>query len=214
MTFDAKNIAEIYAGKVARKYDFSMAPFFAGYKKAAFSDSSLKSGDRVLVFCCGTGMDFPHILQKIGAGGEIVGVDFSSEMLNHAKVKIKQNQWGNIALIQADVTTFKDPADKKFDGGVCTLGMSIIPEFKSAYYNLISNVRKQGDIIIGDMQLASGRLALFNPLTIFLAKKFGGTHQGHQNSVELCALMKEELSDFRKKEFFLGAYFYCIGKTR
>ena len=214
MTFESIKIEEIFAGKVAKKYDLSMPPFFARWKKLAFNDSSLKSGDRVLVFCCGTGLDFPHILRKIGKDGEIVGVDFSSEMLNKAKEKIRKKKWENIELIEADITKFKDKLDKKFDVGVCTLGMSIIPEYKSAYYNLFSYVKKQGEIIIGDMQLASGWLARLNPLTIFLSKKYGGTYEGHQNSIELCSMMKKELTEVRKSEFFFKSYFYCIGKTK
>ena len=214
MTFESKKIEQIYAGKVAKKYDLSMPPFFVRWKKLAFNDSSLKNGDRVLVFCCGTGLDFHPILKKIGKDGEIVGVDFSSEMLNKAKEKISKNKWENIKLIEADITKFKDKLDKKFDVGVCTLGMSIIPEFKSAYYNLFSYVKKHGEIIIGDMQLASGGLARLNPVTISLAKKFGGTYEGHQNSIELCSIMKKELTEVRKREFFFKSYFYCIGKIK
>ena len=64
------------------------------------------------------------------------------------------------------------------------------------------------------MQLASGWLARLNPLTIFLANKYGGTCEGHQNSIELCSIMKNELTGIRKKEFFFKSYFYCIGKTK
>jgi hypothetical protein len=91
--------------------------------------------------------------------------------------------------------------------------MSIIPDFKSAYYSLLSNVKDHGQIVIGDMQLASGWRALFNPITVSLSKRFGGTTEGHQNSLELFSLMKKELTDLKKKEFFLGAYYYCIGKN-
>ncbi len=42
-----------------------MNHFFVRMKKKAFNDSTLKNGDCVLVFCYGTGMDFPHILRKI-----------------------------------------------------------------------------------------------------------------------------------------------------
>ena len=213
MTLDSKKIEKIYAGKVAKKYDFSMPPIFARWKKLAFSESSLKKGDNVLVFCCGTGLDFPHILSKIGKDGMIVGVDFSSVMLNRAKEKIRKENWENIELIQADITKFKDEFEKKFDVGVCTLGMTIIPDYQSAYKNLLSYVKRHGEIIIGDMQLASGWLARLNPLTIFIAKKYGGTYEGHQNSIELCSMMKKKLSEVRKREFFLKSYYYCIGKN-
>ncbi|MFC1771496.1 class I SAM-dependent methyltransferase [Candidatus Margulisiibacteriota bacterium] len=212
MTFDSKKIEEMYAGKLAEKYDLSMSHFFAGLKKKAFNNSSLKRGDRVLVFCCGTGLDFPHILKKIGKEGKIVGVDFSSEMLNKAKEKIRKQKWENIELIKADITKFRDKLDEKFDVGVCTLGLSIIPEYKSAYYNLLSYVKKQGEIIIGDMQLASGWFACLNTFTVFLAKRYGGTYEGHQNSIELYSMMKKGLTGVRKREFFFKSYFYCIGK--
>lgn len=214
MKLESKIIKDIYAGKVAAKYDFSMPPFFARWKKKAFNDSSLSKGDRVLVFCCGTGSDFSFILDKIGKEGSIIGVDFSSEMLKKAREKIKLNNWENVKLVEADITKYDDKLNEKADVGVCTLGMSIIPEYKKAYYNLISQVKDQGEIIIGDMQLASGWHARLNPFTIFLSKKFGGTHEGHQNSLELIEMMKRELSDVKKKEFFFKSYYYCIGRKQ
>ena len=212
MPIDSKKIQEIYSGITAMHYDLPITHFFGRYKRLAFNDSSLKKGDKVLVFCCGTGLDFPYIRKKIGKEGEILGVDFSSDMLDRARKKIRKNKWENVELIEADVTIFKDKFDKKFDVGVCTLGISIIPDYKTAYYNLLSYVKDQGEIIIGDMQLASGWHARFNPITIFLAKKFGGSYDGHKNSLELCNIMKKELSEVRKREFFFKSYFYCIGK--
>lgn len=108
MNLDSKNIRKIYSGKVAKKYDFSLPPFFARWKKKAFNESSLKNGDRILVFCCGSGLDFPHIIKKIGPEGKIVGVDFSAEMLETAKEKIKKNNWNNIELIEADITKYPE----------------------------------------------------------------------------------------------------------
>ena len=77
----------------------------------------------------------------------------------------------NIELIEADITNFENKLNIKADVGVCTLGMSIIPDYEAAYRNLLFNVKKQGEIIIGDMQLASGLLSFFDPVTIFMAKK-------------------------------------------
>ncbi len=137
MKFDSKKIKEIYSGKVAKHYDLPISHMFKKYKKLALSESTLKRGDNVLVFCCGTGLDFPEILSRIGHEGKIVGVDFSNDMLEKAKEKIEKHQWNNIELIEADVTKFRYGNNKLFDAGVCTLGLSIIPDFKAAYYNLI-----------------------------------------------------------------------------
>jgi ubiquinone/menaquinone biosynthesis C-methylase UbiE len=214
MTLKSEDIEGIYSGKVARSYDLRISHFFGRYKKLVFAESALKKGDKVLVFCCGTGLDFPHILKKIGKEGEIVGVDFSSEMLKIAKEKIRKNNWENIELINADITKLNNKIDKKFDVGVCTLGMSIIPEFKSGFYNLLSYMKKQGEIIVGDMQLSSGWFARLNPITIFFSRKYGGSYEGHQNTIELCNVMKKELTGVKKREFFFKSYFYCTGKTK
>lgn len=212
MEFESKNIEKIYAGKVAKRYDFSMPPFFLLWKRKAIKDSSLKKGDTVLVFCCGTGLDFSFILEKIGDEGKIAGVDFSDEMLLKAKEKIKNEKWNNVELINANVCKFNSTSKDKFDVGICTLGISIIPDFESAYHNLYANVKDGGEIIIGDMQLATGWLSFFNPLTIRLAKKFGGTSEGHNNSLVLQTKMKKHLTNLIKRQFFFGAYYYCIGK--
>jgi demethylmenaquinone methyltransferase/2-methoxy-6-polyprenyl-1,4-benzoquinol methylase len=214
MNLEAKKIEGIYASPMAKKYDMSMGHFFARLKEKAFKESTLKAGDHVLVFCCGTGLDFPHILRRIGEEGKITGVDFSGKMLKRAAEKISRNNWSNIELVRADVIRFENKLDPKADTGVCTLGMSIIPEFRSAYYNLLSNIRVGGEIIIGDMQLASGWQAHLNPLTIFMAKRYGGTLEGHQNSLELFSLMKETLDNVRKEEYFFRAYYFSIGKKR
>ena len=51
MSLESKKIEDIYTGKVVEKYDYSLPPFFALWKRKAFNESSLKNGDSVLVFC-------------------------------------------------------------------------------------------------------------------------------------------------------------------
>ncbi|MBT3395916.1 MAG: methyltransferase domain-containing protein [Alphaproteobacteria bacterium] len=211
MALNAGKIRSIYSGSTARHYDLPITHFFSKYKKAAFDASGMKPGDRVLVFCCGTGLDFPHILRKIGEDGEIVGVDFSSEMLARARARISRKNWANVTLIEADVTKFAK-TDNSFDVGVCTLGISIIPDYLAAYRALAACVKPGGEVIIGDMQLASGGFARLNPVTLFMAKRFGGSHQGHANARDLRGVMNAELTDVRAEEFFLRSYYFCIGK--
>jgi len=214
MTLDANNIIDIYEGNLARKYDVSMNHFFAGFKKKAFERSSLKNGDSVLVFCCGTGLDFPHILEKIGSQGSIIGVDFSTKMLQFAREKIEQNAWHNIRLIQADITDFKNRLSIKADAGVCTLGLSLIPSFKQAFNNLLSNVKEEGEIIIGDMRLASGWKAIFNPVTLLLSRRYGGSREGHRNSLIIIEAAHKDLLNVKTQDFFMGAYYFMVGRKK
>jgi demethylmenaquinone methyltransferase/2-methoxy-6-polyprenyl-1,4-benzoquinol methylase len=207
-----ERVKVIYDSNVATRYDSTMPPFFKRWKRKAIERSDLKMGDEVLVFCCGTGGDFQFILERIGGDGRIVGVDFSSEMLGQAKQRVRDNGWTNVELIESDVTKLQDGELGEFDSVVCTLGLSIIPDHMKAYQNLLSHLRKGGEMIVGDMQLASGLLGMFNPITIMMARKYGGTHEGHWNSLQIKERMKSNLSDIREKRFFMGAYYFCIGK--
>ncbi len=192
----------------------SKRPSVAGLLSRCENNSSLKNGDRVLVFCCGTGLDFPHIQKRIGETGKIVGVDFSADMLKIGQKRINKKGWRNIDLLEADVTCVGDSIGNDFDASVCTLGMSIIPEYMKAYENLLGAVKSGGEIIIGDAQFSSGWKSFFNPIIILMGKRYGASEEGHKNSLELYRRMEIDLVDVRKRTFFLDTYFYSIGRKR
>jgi demethylmenaquinone methyltransferase/2-methoxy-6-polyprenyl-1,4-benzoquinol methylase len=131
-----------------------MSHFFSRLKRLAFEASSIKKGDRVMVLCCATGLDFYNILRRIGREFAIVGADFSSTMLKRAVKRYANDGWDNIELFEADATEFRCTGGEIFDAEVCTLGMSIIPEYRKAYHNHHTHVKKQGHIVIGDIPLA------------------------------------------------------------
>src|SRR3990172_12612029 len=62
---------------------------------------ALKQGDVVLDVACGTGLSFPHIQERIGPQGQLIGVDLSAEMLAKAREKVTQAGWRNVTLIYA-----------------------------------------------------------------------------------------------------------------
>src|SRR6266702_594533 len=67
-------------------------------KKAAVDELDLRRGDRVIAFCCGTGLELPFIRERIGPEGEILGVDWSDGMLEQARRGISDNGWANVKL--------------------------------------------------------------------------------------------------------------------
>ena len=48
---------------------------------------ALRPGDRVLDVACGTGLSFSLLAQRVGAGGEVVGVELSPEMMQQARAR-------------------------------------------------------------------------------------------------------------------------------
>ena len=206
-------IKKIYTETLPTKYDMRQK-HMARFKEIAIAESKIKTGDQVIVFCCGTGMDFPYIINKIGQNGKIIGIDFSDQMLSIANRKVSKNEWLNIDLILEDVTKFDynkyllNPSDV----GICSLGISIIPDYKNAFYNLLNCVKDGGEVIIGDMQLAKGFYSIFNPVTLFFSKPFGGSREGHKNSHTVYDFMLKELKLVRKKEYLLKSYFIAWGQ--
>jgi ubiquinone/menaquinone biosynthesis C-methylase UbiE len=63
----------IYDHVIPKVYNLVQLPIIP-LKKAAVNELDLKCGDHVIVFCCGTGLEFPFIQTSIGPEGEIFGV--------------------------------------------------------------------------------------------------------------------------------------------
>lgn len=200
-----------YDLELAHDYDRGSPAFVYNWKRMAFADAGLKQGDRVVVFCCGTGRDFPLIREHIGESGHILGLDFSQGMLDRAAAIIAANKWHNIELRHTDVVAM-DYLGEQFDAAVCTLGLSTIPDADKAYANIKRHVKPGGKIIIGDYQLATGWRAFFNPVIISFCRKFGGSRENHKKSRNIFLRMHQELGGIRERQFLFNTYRYCIGE--
>jgi demethylmenaquinone methyltransferase/2-methoxy-6-polyprenyl-1,4-benzoquinol methylase len=185
---------------------------FDAQASRAIQAAPLSRGDRVLVFCCGTGREFPSILQQVWLEGSIVGVDFSAAMLSQARQCVEREHWTNVTLLEADVTEFEPPGEALFDAAVCTLGLSIIPGWDTAYRNLLASVRPGGLVVIGDLQLATGWRALLNPLVSWWTRPYGGSLRGHANARALFQRMERELELIETRTYGLDTYRFCVAR--
>ena len=89
-----------------------------GAVRRYFSDLvPVKEGERILDICTGTGALLPHLREKIGASGSVIGVDFSRGMLAANLQRTKG--FGNIHLVEADVSRLPF-AGGSFDAVTCT----------------------------------------------------------------------------------------------
>ncbi|MBE4751858.1 methyltransferase domain-containing protein [Corallococcus sp. ZKHCc1 1396] len=209
-------MAFLYAGQRAGAYEAKLPGVFNDAKADYFRRTGLRRGDRVLVVCCGSGKDLPFLMEKVGPEGHILGVDFSDDMLALARERVEKAGWRNVELKHADVTRFnwREHGATQFDAGVCTLGLSIIPHWQEAYQRLWNSVRPGGLVLVGDMQLATGWKALFNPLTVWLSRDYGGSHEGHHNAGAVFRRMHAELERFEKAEYMLSSYGGASGVKR
>jgi len=195
---------KMFAGRVL--YDFD------AQANQAIQAAHLSRGDRVLVFCCGTGREFPAILERIGPEGSIVGVDISAAMLSLARQGVENAHVTNVTFLESDVTEFEPPRAARFDVGVCTLGLSIIPDWAIAYRNLLASVKPGGWVVIGDLQLARGFRALLNPFVSWWARPYGGSKRGHANARALFERIEQELELVETRTYGHDTYRFCVAR--
>jgi SAM-dependent methyltransferase len=96
---DASRAQAQYRGRASR-YDLELLPF-EPIRQEAIALLELAPGATVLDVGCGTGLSFEALVQRVGPGGRVLGIDPSPEMLARARERVAQHRWRNIALLEA-----------------------------------------------------------------------------------------------------------------
>ncbi|WP_435180015.1 class I SAM-dependent methyltransferase [Halorussus sp. AFM4] len=115
MATDATAAAQQFYGRWADLYDvLARSTPGLGRLRARVADAlALDPGDTVVEMGCGTGANFPHLRDRVGPEGRVVGVDFTRGMLATARDRIDREGWDNVHCVRADATSvaFRDPPD-------------------------------------------------------------------------------------------------------
>jgi len=85
-------------------YDLELA-FFEPIRERAIARLALQPGEVVLDVGCGTGLSLALLRQGVGAGGRVVGIEQSPEMLALARQRVRRQRWRNVSLHCAPVET-------------------------------------------------------------------------------------------------------------
>lgn len=165
----------------ARRYDFATILFrLAGlrmqtYRSEIVESLDLKRGDTVLELGCGTGLNFPLVLEKVGPTGKIIGVDLTPGMLAVARQKVCKNDWKNIELIESDLTRFDFPnaVDAIFLTGV----LGYIPEYDFVIEKAYNALSSGGRIAILDGKKPDNLPGVVFKLVLALGKPYGYTEE-------------------------------------
>ena len=167
----------------------------------------LQPGQTVLDIGCGTGRNFPLILEKIGPTGKLVGVDYTSDMLARAQERVDREEWKNVELIQGDAAHIE--LGRTFDAALSTLAISVIPDYRGALDRMFAHVKSGGYLAIGDAKRSSrwyGR-----PLN-WVADLLG-TGAAGMMSRRSWEPLQEILNDFHYDEWFMGFFFVAAGRV-
>jgi demethylmenaquinone methyltransferase/2-methoxy-6-polyprenyl-1,4-benzoquinol methylase len=159
----------MHSNDPARRFYQAIAPvydrvsgeriLYARARRRAIELLGVRPRDIVLDVACGTGRNHELIMDKIGPSGRLIGVDRSPAMLNQARERVRRYGWSNVELIQCDVTDLDSDLlakagvtapEEGFDAALCTLGLTVIPDWKKAWTSMLAMVRPGGGIAVMD----------------------------------------------------------------
>jgi demethylmenaquinone methyltransferase/2-methoxy-6-polyprenyl-1,4-benzoquinol methylase len=147
--------------QLARVYERSLGErlLYARARRQAVELLRLAPGATVVDIACGTGLNFPLIEERIGPSGTLIGADLTAGMLRRASARVRRSGWSNVNLVELDVTSLTRErleqagaltAGKPVDAVLCTLGMSVIPQWEAAWEAMLAIVRPGGTVAVMD----------------------------------------------------------------
>ncbi len=138
----------------AKYYDFTVVLFrliglrMKAYRSLAIKKLSLQPGDCVIELGCGTGLNFPSLIEQIGPEGRLIGVDLTLGMLDIARVRVERSGWKNVELIQSDIAAYDFP--EGVNGVLATGLFGYIPEYDRVIKAASQSIVPGGHIVILD----------------------------------------------------------------
>jgi ubiquinone/menaquinone biosynthesis C-methylase UbiE len=147
----------------------STGKLFGGHRKDTTFALEIRSDDCILDLGCGPGVNFANILQYLGKTGSLVGLDFSSKMIERAELLIQNNKWKNVTTVVSDAAKLPF-ADGKFDHIIATYSISVIPDYIHAIDEIERVLKPGGSVAILDGTLGKGLVRFINPLIKLMNK--------------------------------------------
>ena len=205
--------AQTYYNLISRLYDPFTRSAYARARRRAVQELRLPPGSTVLDLACGTGQNFPLLVDALGPQGRIIGLDYSKGMLRQARAKIERNQWANVTLIHEDARNLSSALLQEHtgigevNGLICTLGLSVVPEWEKVFESAFSLVWSGGRCAIMDGRTWDGPRRLLNPLLSPLVKLTAAADIRRP----LWKLLDGRVDDLQMSHFLLGFVFVASG---
>jgi ubiquinone/menaquinone biosynthesis C-methylase UbiE len=167
---------------------------------------------RILDVSTGTGANIPLLIDKYPDYESIVGVDFTSAMLNQAAQRVRNNGWQNIELKLMDAREMSSALDGCFDLVMSTYSLSIIPESPRVLDEIKKLTCKDGYVMLLDCQKFKGLLRVYNPMAIFLSTRLGGNSQTY--SVPVSEIASNVFRPVSRRMMYSGMFYEDLYKLR
>ena len=175
-----------------------------GIRKKAISRLELKAGASVLEVGCGTGRNLALLVEAVGPGGKVYGVDVSDGMLEEAGSLCERAGWPQVTLIRADAADYSLP--EPVDGVIFSLSYAVIPRHREALRQAWTQLRPGGCVVIMDARLRHGLVGrLLRPFVVWTSRLTVLGNPDVRPSDEL----RELADEIRYEELQWGTYYIC-----
>jgi len=155
--------ARSYYDKFSRVYDWlSPKVYYHKARQEAVDRLDLKEGQTVLNVPIGTGQNLEYFQRYLHGTGKIIGVDISEGMLTKAFDKVREYDYSNVALQNADVSMLNqawleqykvDNPDAPVDAIICDLGLSGFDDWRGVVDDLLDVLKPEGKLVVMDWEL-------------------------------------------------------------
>ena len=175
-------------GSIAHRYDRANTVLSGGihhlWRRKLVRWSGARAGERVLDCATGTGDLAIAFARGVGPSGEVVGTDFSAEMLAPAPAKAARAGVA-IRFEQADVTALPYP-DSSFDIASIAFGIRNVADRVAGLREMARVVRPGGRVMV--LEFGQPSAPVFRPLYNLYSKKvlpmIGGILTGNRRAYD------------------------------
>ena len=184
----------------------------SGWRRQAVRTLDLRPGDSVVDVGCGTGLNFPLLVEAVGPEGRIVGVDLSDAMLAQAQRRVAASAWNNVELVCADATAFEFP--EQVGGVLSTYALTLIPECGRVVANGCRALAPGRYFVALDMAWPR-RCPLWWRHVLFFLRAYGVTGEvlRRQPWQSVWTTMQQQLVDVTRRSYWMGFFYLAAGKT-
>jgi demethylmenaquinone methyltransferase/2-methoxy-6-polyprenyl-1,4-benzoquinol methylase len=144
-------------------------------RRGAIDWLELAPGDRVLDVACGTGLSFPLLAERVGAAGQVVGVELSPEMMRQARARVAQARLAQVKLLEASME--EAPLEGEFDAVLFNYTHDVL-QSPRALANIFAHVKPGARVVAAGVKHPPPWLFPLRLLRLWKARPYLTTFRG------------------------------------
>ncbi|MBU0703764.1 MAG: methyltransferase domain-containing protein [Chloroflexi bacterium] len=165
----------------------------------------LGEGQRALSVACGDGLDLPLFSAAVSHRGQVIGLDYTSAMLQGSRSTARAHNLSSVSLARGDAATLPFP-DGTFDAVICSLGLTVIPGWETVIREMWRVLRPGGKGAVLDGATLMGKLEMLRWLERWVA------HIARADtSRDIEGAFSRVFRDVTRRQFCFGVLYVLVG---